>query len=382
MTPPSETSPRQRDPIRIANYVALLVVLGVLLIWARLIVVSLLVGVGIGAILAPVLETMQRRLRVPRGIAAALIALIGIALVGGIGWAFAGVIDSQAALLVERGPALMQRLQELANGLLNRFPWLQKNMASTDVAGTASSVGAIVFKGAWSGVGVLSALVFAIVIGLYVAVDARDYRQGVVRAMPARHRERADRFVEQASKVVRTWFHAQLIDMLIIGSLTSIGLWAVGADYWLLLGLLTGVLGIIPYVGIIIVVVFATLLTLASDVSRLPWVLGVFLATQQLEGHVILPMVMRGKVQLPAVPLLVIMLLMGSWAGLLGVLIAPPLFAVLRLAYLEFYVPRVDGMRSEDEPMEAITVLPGTQTSRATSPPRPTSPRPAPQTPG
>ncbi|THD04304.1 hypothetical protein B1810_05930 [Panacagrimonas perspica] len=358
---------------------ALLVLLGVLLIWARVIVVSLLVGVGIGAILAPVLEAMQRRLRVPRGIAAALIALIAIALVGGIGWAFAGVVDSQAALLAERGPALVQRLQELANGLLHRFPWLQKNMASMDVAGTASSVGTMVFKGAWSGVGVLSGLVFAIVIGLYVAVDAGEYRQGVVRAVPARHRERADRFVGQASKVVRTWFHAQLIDMLIIGSLTSLGLWAVGADYWLLLGVLTGVLGIIPYVGIIIVVVFAALLTLASDVSRLPWVLGVFLATQQLEGHVILPMVMRGKVQLPAAPLLVIMLLMGSWAGLLGVLIAPPLFAVLRLAYLEFYVPRVDGMKNEDEPMEAITVLPGTQASGRESPPRAAPSRPTPQ---
>lgn len=369
-----ESPARQRDPIRIANYVAILIVIGVLLIWARLIVVSLLVGVGLGAILAPVLETMQRRLRVPRGIAAAIIALIGIALVGGIGWAFAGVIDSQAALLAERGPALVQRLQELANGLLHRFPWLQKNVASMDVGGTASSVGTMVFKGAWSGVGVLSALVFAIVIGLYVAVDAREYRQGVVRAVPARHRERADRFIGQASKVVRTWFHAQLIDMLIIGSLTSLGLWAVGADYWLLLGVLTGVLGIIPYVGIIIVVVFATLLTLASDVSRLPWVLGVFLATQQLEGHVILPMVMRGKVQLPAVPLLVIMLLMGSWAGLLGVLIAPPLFAVLRLAYLEFYVPRVDAMKKNDEPMEAITVVPGSPSGRPGATPPPVAP--------
>ena len=362
-------TPKRRDPYRIANYVAILVVIGVLLIWARLIVVSLLVGVGIGAILAPVLETMQKRLRVPRGIAAAIIALIGIALVGGIGWAFAGVIDSQAALLAERGPALIQRLQELAGNLLHRFPWLQKNVATMDVGGTASSVGAMVFQGAWSGVGVLSALVFSIVIGLYVAVDAREYREGVVRAVPDKDRERADRFVGQASKVVRNWFNAQLIDMLIIGTLTSVGLWIVGADYWLLLGLLTGVLGIIPYVGILIVVVLAALLTLASDVSKLPLVLGVFLFTQQLEGHVILPMVMRGKVQLPAVPLLVIMLLMGSWAGLLGVLIAPPLFAVIRLAYIEFYLPQVDAMKRHDGPLEAITEVKGVSAPGAAAKP-------------
>jgi predicted PurR-regulated permease PerM len=312
--------------------------------------------VGIGAILAPLLRRMNDHMRIPRGIAAALIAALGLTALAGIGWALAGVVDSQAALLTERGPALMQRLQDIATRLLDRFPWLQKNVAAMDIGATAGAIGGAVFKGAWSGVGVLSALLFAVVIGLYVAVDARVYRDGLVRALPARHRARADRFVGQASATVRDWFNAQLLDMLIIGTITSVGLWIVGAEYWLLLGVLTGVLGIIPYVGIIIVVTFAVLLTVASDVSRLPWVLGVFLVTQQLEGNVILPLVMRGRVQLPAVPLLVFMLLMGSWAGLLGVLIAPPLFAVLRLGYLEFYLPRVDRMGTP-RPAAALTAV-------------------------
>jgi predicted PurR-regulated permease PerM len=330
--------------VRVVNYVAMLTVIAAMLVWARLILVALLVGVGLGAIIAPLLKRMNRRMHIPRGLAATMIAIVGMAVLAGIGFAFAGVIDSQATLLTERGPALMHRLQELATGFLHRFPWLQKNVASIDMAASATAIGGALFKGAWSGFGVLSALLFAIVIGLYVAVDARAYREALVRAIPAPHRERADRFAGQVASVVRDWFNAQLIDMTIIGSLTSVGLWMVGADYWLLLGVLTGVLGIIPYVGIIFMVTVAILLTLASDVSRLPWVLGVFLVTQQLEGHVILPLVMRGRVQLPAVPLLVFMLLMGTWAGLLGVLIAPPLFAVLRLAYLEFYIPRVDQM--------------------------------------
>jgi predicted PurR-regulated permease PerM len=377
-TPPKGGRPRPALPFRVVHYVALLCVVLVLLIWARLIVVSLLVGVGIGAILAPVLRRLNSTMRIPRGIAATLIAVLGLGALAGIGWALAGVVDSQAALLSERGPALMQRLQEIATGLLDRFPWLQKNMAQLDMGATAGAVGGALFKGAWSGVGVLSALLFATVIGLYVAVDARTYREGLVRAMPARHRDRAGEFLGKAAAVVRGWFNAQLIDMLIIGTITSIGLWIVGAEYWLLLGVLTGLLGIIPYVGIIIVVTFAVLLTMASDMGRLPWVLGVFLITQQLEGNVILPLVMRGRVQLPAVPLLVFMLLMGSWAGLLGVLIAPPLFAVLRLAYLEFYVPRVDRMGAP-APMQALTSLPSKPESRGVpmrAGPPPPSPAP------
>lgn len=348
---------RSASAYRVVHYVVILLTVAVLLVWARLIVVSLLVGIGLGAILAPVLRRMDRTMHIPRGLAATLIAVGCLALLGAVGWVFAGVIDSQATLLTERGPALMQRLQEIATGVLHRFPWLQKNVAQMDVAAAAGAVGGALFKGAWSGMGVLSALLFSVVIGLYVSVDARTYRAGLVRAVPARHRERTDRFLGQASGVVRDWFNAQLIDMLIIGSITSLGLWLVGAEYWLLLGVMTGVLGIIPYVGIIITVTFAVLLTLASDIGRLPWVLGVFLVTQQLEGNVILPLLMRGRVQLPAVPLLVFMLLMGSWAGLLGVLIAPPLFAVIRLAYIEFYLPRVDRMGAP-APVKALTVLP------------------------
>lgn len=350
---PARTPGASRDPIRIVNSVLLWAVVGVLLVWARLTIVALLVGVGFGTILAPQLERMQRGWRIPKGIAAALVAVLGLGAVGAIGWAFANVVDAQASLLAERMPDLVKSLQQQVNGLFARYPWIQRNLASLDFMSGASAIGATLLKGALSGMNVMLALVFAVVIGLYVAVDARAYREGMVRSLPARHREPAQRFLRESAATVRNWFGAQLLDMLIIGTLTSIGLLLVGAEYWLLLGALTGVLGIIPYVGILIVVLFAALVTLASDASRLPWVLGVFFVTQQLEGNVILPLVMRDRAKLPAVPLMVIMLLLGSWAGLLGVLIAPPLFAVMRLAYLHFWLPRVDAAEAPSAPAAA-----------------------------
>src|SRR3546814_9334999 len=78
-------------------------------------------------------------------------------------------------------------------------------------------------------------------------------------------------------------------------------------------------------------------------ISRLPCVLGVFFVTQQIEGHVVLPLVMRDRARLPAVPLLVFMLVMASWGGLLGVLMVPALFAVLLLAYRRLYVPGIEA---------------------------------------
>lgn len=360
---PDQNEAADRDPIRVVNYVLLWAAAIVLLVWARLTVVALLVGVGVGVILAPQLDRMQRGWRIPKGIAAALVAILGLGLLGAIGWAFADMVNAQASQLADRMPELIKSLQQRVADWLARYPWVQRNVASMDLASGASTVGAALLKSTLSGANTLLALAFALVIGLYVAVDAAVYRDAAVRALPAAQRGRALAFLGQAGGVVRNWFGAQLLDMVIIGTLTSLGLLAVGADYWLLLGVLTGVLGIIPYVGIILVVAFAALVTVASDPARLPWVLGVFLVTQQLEGNVVLPLVMRGKAELPAVPLMVIMLLLGAWAGLLGVLIAPPLFAVLRLAYLEFWLPRVDGAAGASDTPDAPAH--GTRPARA-----------------
>lgn len=346
---PTSIAVPSRSAIQVVNYLLIVAAILLLLVSARVIVVSVLVGVGLGVILAPLLGLMQRWLRIPTGLAVALVAIIGLAALVGLGWGLFSVVESQAAMLADRMPELVERLQGNVQALLSRYPWIERNFASVDIAGSASQIGGVLFKGAWSGLATLSALVFAMVISIYVAAEASAYHEGLRRAFPQRHRERAGELLRESAATIRVWFRAQLIDMVIVAILTSVGLGLVGVDYWLLLGVLTGLFGIIPYVGIAIVVVFASLLALASEPAQLPWVLGVFLLTQQIEGHLILPLVMRGRAQLPAVPLLVFMLLMGSWAGLLGVLIAPPLFAVLCLLYRELYLPRMEAAREGAE---------------------------------
>lgn len=313
------------------------------LVMLKLIVMSTLIGLGIGVLLAPPLRNFQRRFHLPKAVGAAVVLLVTVLVVAGVGYGIFYIADAQITSLSERMPQLTERLQAIANGITSRYPWIGDRVASFNVADTARAVGEKVFQGAWSSFGLIGGLAFAFVIGLYTAVESETYYQATLKALPSRHREAAASFLKEGARTLRNWFHAQLTDMAIIGALTAIGLWIVGADYWLLFGLLTGLLGIIPYVGIAIVVVFSGLVTLASDPSRLPWVIGVFVATQQLEGHLILPLVMSGRASLPAVPLLVFMLVIGSWGGLLGVLMAPPVFALLLLAYKRFYLPRMEA---------------------------------------
>nr|WP_277346370.1 AI-2E family transporter [Solimonas marina] len=322
------------------------------LVFVKAILISALIGIGIGTILTPALMWLQRRYRIPRVVSAILLVALIVAVFGGIGYVIFLIGETQLASLVERMPDIISRLQARAGGLVDRYPWFDVDGALSNAPGAAKLVGAKLFHGAWSGFGLAGALVFAFVIGLYTAVEARYYRDALVGAFPPARRAAATAFFAEAARTIRLWFAAQLIDMAIIGTLTSIGLWIVGVDYWLLFGVLTGVLGIIPYAGIAIVVVFASLVTMASNLALVPWLLAVFFITQQIESHVVLPLVMRDRAQLPAVPLLVFMLVMASWGGLLGVLMAPALFAVLLLAYRRLYLPALERRQAADSAAE------------------------------
>lgn len=334
---------RRASPIAVVNYVVLIALVVAALIFVKAILISALIGIGIGVILAPALHHLQHVYRIPRAVSAIVMVALLVTIAGGIGYVIFLIGETQLSSLVERMPDLMARLQARADALAASYPWFDADGTLSKAPSAAKMIGAKVFHGAWSGFGLIGALVFAVVIGLYTAIESRYYSGALVQAFKPARRAAAAEFLALAASTVRRWFAAQLIDMAIIGVLTSIGLWLVGADYWLLFGILTGLLGIIPYAGIAIVVLFSGLVTMASDLSRLPWVLGVFFVTQQIEGHIVLPLVMRDRAQLPAVPLLVFMLVMASWGGLLGVLMAPALFAVLLLAYRQLYVPAIEA---------------------------------------
>lgn len=326
---------------------ALLFVLSLVLVfWAiyssLFVFIVSLIGIGIGVLLSPLLTILRKKYRVPRALSALACIFLVFAILGSAGYGLWFLIADQVEVLTQRAPQLSENLQSRYRGLLESYPWLRDRLGDVNVSAGAQNVLGQLFSGVRSGFSAAGGLAFAFLLGMYTAVSIDDYFGSVVRAFPAHAREKASSVLSKCATVLRRWFRAQLLDAIIIGLMTALGLWIVGVEYWAIFGLLTAVLGIIPYVGILIVVVCAALLTLASDPAQVPWVLGVFLVTQQIEGNIILPLVMKGAVELPEVPLLIFILLLGSWLGIVGVFLAPALFAMLRVLYIELYLPKVD----------------------------------------
>src|SRR5690606_8201636 len=109
-----------------------------------------------------------------------------------------------------------------------------------------------------SGVAVITGLGFALVIAAYTAVGVDRYEQSVLDAFFASRRKRAEAVLKKCAKNLRKLFKAQLIDMGIIGLITSVSLYLVGVKYWAVYGLLTVVFGLVPYIGIFAVVAIAS----------------------------------------------------------------------------------------------------------------------------
>lgn len=326
-------------------FTLLLVILAGILFFSRYVVLISVIGLGIGTLLSPLLNYFHLRFRIPRVLSATIVLSLIFFLLGIVLYGLIDVVSDQLNTLTTRYPLIIRNLQDLLSRMGRRHPWMEQHLGEWDLVSALQTGLQHLYLGLQTGLLGIGGMSFALILGLYTAVNSREYFQALLQAFPARSRPRTQHLFLSIARTLRRWFRAQLIDMGIIGGVTALGLWLAGMDYWAVFGLVTAIFGIIPYVGIILVVICAALLTLASDPSKVPWVLGIFFLTQQLEGNVILPLVMKDQVSLPEVPLLIIMLLMGHWFGLVGIFLAPPFLAVLRTIYLLIYIPKVEAMQ-------------------------------------
>jgi predicted PurR-regulated permease PerM len=190
--------------------------------------------------------------------------------------------------------------------------------------------------------GMLGAIVNVIVIlalGFYLALHSQFYVEGFVRLFTIKSRPRVTEIVEKTGLTLRWWLFGQLITMVLVGTLTTIGLWLLGIPLAGTLGLITGLLEFAPFIGPILAAIPALLIAFTQSPIDALYVLILFTAIQQIEGYVISPYVQQRAVKLPPALTIFAQILMGVLFGLFGLLLATPLVAasmvVVKMAYIE-----------------------------------------------
>jgi putative permease len=142
---------------------------------------------------------------------------------------------------------------------------------------------------------------------------------------------------------IQAWARATFWLMLIVGVISGLGLWAIGVPNPLLFGIIAGLGEAIPVIGPIISCVPPLLVMLASDPIKALWVVVLFVVVQQVEGNLLVPRIMATAMKLHPVPVLFCVVIMGSLTGPIGLLLAIPLLAIIKIVYEETYLRRVAG---------------------------------------
>jgi predicted PurR-regulated permease PerM len=275
------------------------------------------------------------------------LALVGIAL--------GSVVESQAQQLVEDLPTLLSNAQIFIEGMQSRFGLdisLPDSQQLLDSARNFLSGGAFsTFVSVGAGVAnVVSLAVVVLISTIFMVASPAPLVNGFVALFPAGQRERVREILEKMYRNVQRWFLGQLASMTIIGLLFTIALSVIGVPFALLLGILSGLLAFIPFVGPAISVIPPILLALAEEPISALWVILAYAGIQFVEGNIVQPVVMSRAVSLHPVIIVFALLIMGTLFGFIGVLLAIPLVAALHVLMYELWVKRMNELGTDPDP--------------------------------
>ena len=308
----------------------------------------LLASIIIAVALAPFVDRLERWL--PRGLAAATVYL-GIALVFA---ALALVVywrtSSDISTFIDEFPRSQAEVDDLVARTtpfedVGAVDFLRSQ--SDRYAGTVVRLPVLVASVALD-------IVLAIFLSLYWVISAPGLKRFVLSLFPPNGpRERASEVLSAMGSSMGGYVRASVLDGIIVGVLTFIGLMLLGVRFAIVLALFAAVMELIPVIGPIVSAVPAVIIAYLDSPTKALIVLGFYVVLQQFESNVLMPNVMKNQTDVPQVLSLFAVFAGGTLAGILGALIAVPLAGALVVLTEMVIAPSIRARWGSDQP-EAV----------------------------
>lgn len=254
------------------------------------------------------------------------------------------MVEKQIGLLAAKTPSYVARLRDLLQPTLDQITdqhgnkvldWdaLTRSLGAT-LKGAGSAAGKVFATLSKSGlvlVGWVANLILIPVVAFYLLRDWDRLVESVRVLLPRRIEPTVSAIARESDEVLGAFFRGQLLVMLGLGTIYTLGLWIVGLDLALLVGLIAGLVSFVPYLGFIIGILLAGILALIQfhDVAHLLGVVAVFAVGQAVEGMLLTPLLVGERIGLHPVAVIFAVLAGGQLFGFFGVLLALPVAAVI-----------------------------------------------------
>jgi predicted PurR-regulated permease PerM len=294
---------------------------------------SLIVAAGLRA---PV-EWLEDRLKLPR-MFAILIAYIVFICVLFI------LLYVMIPALVQQTIRLIQQLEYFFS-ISNLAPYI--NGSVDRITDQLTGITANIFRATLGAFSIVINFFTMLVLTFYLLLERRHMRVFLKNILGEDMKERVVNMILQIERRLGDWVRGELLLIIIIGVMSYIGLTLLNIEYALPLAILAGLLEIVPVVGPIISAIPAIIIALLVS----PWLAvavgALYFLIQQLENHLIVPMVMRQTVGIPPVVTILAIMIGGKLGGVGGALLSIPLFICLQIIFQEFVTsreePKVEG---------------------------------------
>jgi predicted PurR-regulated permease PerM len=304
-----------------------------LLLWflfaVRDIILLFLISVIISSAIDPLADYLNKR-RVPRGLSVFIVYIL-----------FLGIVSMVIALLI---PPITDQFQAIAqndfySNFVSRVGGLQEKLHDLGIDQTvtqnvqrfASSVSEGLFnttRGIFTG---FLSVITVLAISFYLTAEENGMKNFVKHLVPYKSQAYALQLVGKIQRKIGSWVLGQLILSVAIFAITYVGLLILDVDYALVLALIAGLLEIIPYIGPIISVIPAVFFAFIQDPPLALAVLILYIIIQQLENHLLVPMIMSKSVGLNPILVILGVLVGSSLGGWVGAIIAIPVLSGLQI---------------------------------------------------
>ena len=290
-----------------------------------------------------------------------------LALAGGGAYGLGTVVVGQ----VNQFSSDLPKSLDQARNYLQQYAWgrealQQAPSAERLVVGRPGDAAARVTSFFSTTFGVIGNLLVLTFLTLYLAASPRVYREGVIRLVPPAHRDRAEQVVSALGYHLRWWMVGRAVAMAVVALITGMGLWIVGVEQFLILGVLAGLLNAIPYLGPIISAVPGVLLALIVGPTTALWAAGVYLLAQAVDNYLVTPLIQQSTVNLPPALTIIALVLVGVLFGVLGLIVAAPLLVtvmvMVKMLYVEdtlgdrLHVPGAEPLKSTHVPHGSVAL--------------------------
>jgi predicted PurR-regulated permease PerM len=317
-----------------------------LLYLLRGVLTPVLVAFALAYLLDPAVDRLEA-LRVPRSLGIAVLLLVSLTALGLGTLLLAPIIARDLAALASELPAAASRLlarldvwlgdqgvqlphsgQEALAALQQHAQSVAPNAVAMARSGALALVGGTV-----SVASAVAALLIVPVLAFYLLRDFDLMTAATVELLPARLRERSVEMAREVDVVLGQFVRGQLIVMAILGGLYAVGFSLIGVRLAVPIGIVGGLLSFIPYVGSAIALALALIMTALhlGGLAQFAGVVIVYSVIQTLEGFVITPRIVGDKLGLSPVWVLLALMAGGELFGFMGVMLALPLAAVVKV---------------------------------------------------